>query len=158
MAVTVINLTDPVQTLVSKTNTISSDLGDVVLLFTGDDNAVDAINSIQGLLDSNKAHTDSLINALNNFDSSEVISISREGLSVNNLNGGGIELGYDSATGQISITSRLISSSTVAYDSSTGSHSVVSNSITSTQLNSAVTLRILDSAGTVLTTLYGAGS
>ena len=158
MAVTVINLTDPVQTLVSKTNTISSDLGDVVLLFTGDDNVVAAINSIQGLLDSNKEYSESLVGALRDFDSSQVISISREGFSIDNSNGGGIELGYDSATGQISITSRLVSSSTVSYDSSTGSHSVVANSISSTQLKDAVTLRILDSAGTVLTTLYGAGS
>ena len=158
MAVTVINLTDPVQTLVSKTNTISSDLGDVVLLFTGDDNAVDAINSIQGLLDSNKAHTDSLINALNNFDSSEVISISREGLSVDNTNGGGIELTYDSATGSIGIVSNLVSTSQITYDSSAGSFSIAADAVSQTELANVVSLQIYDSTGTLLKTIYGAGS
>jgi len=46
MAITVINLTDPVQTLVEKTNAISSDVGDVASLLTSDSNVVDAINTL----------------------------------------------------------------------------------------------------------------
>ena len=50
MAVTVINLSDPVSTLVTKTNTISGDVGDVAQLTTGDDNVVDAINAVRAAI------------------------------------------------------------------------------------------------------------
>ena len=47
MAVTVVNLSDPISTLVTKTNTIASDLGDKASLSTTDKtNLVAAINEI----------------------------------------------------------------------------------------------------------------
>jgi hypothetical protein len=47
MAITVINLSDPISTLVTKTNTISSDMGDKASLATTDTtNLVAAINEI----------------------------------------------------------------------------------------------------------------
>jgi hypothetical protein len=156
MAITTINLTDPLGTLVTKTNTISGGLGDVATLFTGDDNTVDAINAIQGFLDSNKTLIDAVSSGV--LDSANVISISRTGLSVNDTNGGGIELSYDSATGSITITSRLVSTSQITYDSSAGSFSIAADAVSQTELANVVSLQIYDSTGTLLKTIYGAGS
>ena len=75
MAVTTINLSDPVTTLVTKTNTISSNLGDVATLSTTATNLVAAINEINtqvGKVDS--ADVINLITA-NALDSSEVIQL-----------------------------------------------------------------------------------
>ena len=46
MAITIIYSTDPVQALITKTNAISSDVGDVENLLTSDSNVVDAINTL----------------------------------------------------------------------------------------------------------------
>lgn len=89
MAITVINLTDPVSGLVTKTNIISGDLGDVALLNTGDSNTVDAINR----LEARKA-----------TDSATVISLARSALE------GGNAIVYDSDTGIISIDSSGVTS------------------------------------------------
>jgi len=156
MAITIINLTDPIGTLVTKTNTISGDLGDVATLFTGDDNTVDAINAIQGFLDSNKSLIDAVDAVV--LDSGSVISISRAGLSINNTDGGGIELTYDSATGSIGVVSNLVSTSQITYDSSAGSFSIAADAVSQTELANVVSLQIYDSTGTLLKTIYGAGS
>jgi len=46
VAITIIYSTDPVQALITKTNAISSDVGDVENLLTSDSNVVDAINTL----------------------------------------------------------------------------------------------------------------
>lgn len=46
MAKTVVNLSDQISTWVTKTNTISDDLGDISALTSGDSNVVDAINDL----------------------------------------------------------------------------------------------------------------
>lgn len=115
---TTINLSDPISTLVSKTNTISADLGDVSTLLTGDSTAVDAINTLRtqiNLLDSNVGIIDFL-------DSSEARGL----LSVDNTNATTMALLYDSATGKISLTGNFFvdnsgaSGLSLAYDSATG--------------------------------------
>jgi hypothetical protein len=116
MAITIVNLTDPVSTFVTKTNTISGDLGDVAQLWSGDSNAVDAINRI---------------GERSFIDSAGVISLTRSSLA----GSGFIE--YDSSTGIIGIDSAGVvqiitpaarsaisttnqSKTAVTYDSSTG--------------------------------------
>ena len=90
MAVTVINLSDPVSTLVTKTNNISSDVGDIAQLVTGDDNVVDAINALRAIV-------------VPFDDSSEIISISRGGISINNDSALGLSLAYNNTTGVIKL-------------------------------------------------------
>ena len=78
MAVTQINLSDPVSTLVSKTNTISSDLGDKAALSTTDkNNLVAAINEINTQL--SKVDSADVINLIqtNAIDSSQVLALIR---------------------------------------------------------------------------------
>lgn len=171
MAVTVINLTDPVATLVSKTNIISADVGDVTLLSTGDSNVVDAINATRAL----------------SKDSSDIITISRSGLSVDNTAAAGLSLGYNSFTGVISLSggadaatvrSYLVAGAGLDYDSATGVFSIgtgevvtgmlqdssiteakiANDAIGQNELKDVVTLTISNSGGTVLKTLYGAGA
>ena len=93
MAVTVINLSDPVSTLVTKINTISGDVGDVAQLTTGDSNVVDAINTLKTTIEPFD-------------DSAEIAAIARGALSVNNaaVNGvNGTTLDYNAGTGVMSI-------------------------------------------------------
>ena len=171
MAVTVINLTDPVATLVSKTNIISADVGDITLLSTGDSNVVDAINATRAL----------------SKDSSDIITISRSGLSVDNTAAAGLSLGYNSFTGVISLSggadaatvrSYLVAGAGLDYDSVTGVFSIGTgevvtgmlqdSSITEAKLDAGavsriklkdvVTLKIYDAAGSVVKTLYSVGS
>ena len=149
MAKTVINLSDQVSTWLSKTNTISDHLGDIVTLTSGDSNVVDAINAI--LADPG-------------IDSVGILSL----FSVNNTNGGGIVLSYNSSTGVIGVTSQIVSSSTISYDSANANFSLIDSSVTlskiaadavsSVGLKDVVSLRIFDASGTVVKTIFGAGS
>ena len=149
MAKTVINLSDQVSTWLSKTNTISDHLGDIVTLTSGDSNVVDAINAI--LADPG-------------IDSVGILAL----FSVNNTNGGGIVLSYNSSTGVIGVTSQIVSSSTISYDSANANFSLIDSSVTlskiaadavsSVGLKDVVSLRIFDASGTVVKTIYGAGS
>ena len=170
MAVTTINLTDPVTTLVTKTNTISGDVGDVATLVTGDDNVVDAINTVRDIV----ARFD---------DSNEIIALAREGvgisspLNIQDTTTGTLSLSYDSASGTLSFAGSIDSNEIktyfssgqgLDYDSSTGVFGVTSlgitnamltnSTITSSKFSSKVTLQILDSTGSAVKTLYSPGS
>ena len=177
MAVTTINLTDPVSTLVTKTNTISSDVGDVSTLVTGDDNVVDAINTVR--------------NIVNRFDeSAEIIALAREAINADvNDSATGVYLSWDSASGKISLNNTYtfsagdgldyddrgtynitllgVTTSMIAdLNVTTGkianlnvtNGKVANNTLTSSKFNSVVSLQILDSTGTPVKTLYSPGS
>ena len=154
MAITNINLTDQVSALVTKTNTISGDIGNITNLVTGDSNVVDAINSVRATF---------------NFidDSAEVIAIARSGLSTVSDSADGFTLAFDSDSGVITLSgvvpsstvrSYFTSDSTVAYDSSTGAFSVASGKISSVQLKNPVQLNVYDASGSLVLSLYGSGS
>ena len=156
MAVTLINLSDPVSSLVTKTNTISNDLGDVAQLATGDSNVVDAINTIKQLV----APFD---------DSAEILAIARNGLSINNDSALGISLSYNTSTGIIKLIGSVDSNAVKSYftnDSANGigfnfgagTFGIVNNTVTSAKFNSAVSLIIYDSAGSAVKTIYSPGS
>jgi hypothetical protein len=157
MAVTTINLSDPVSTLVTKTNTISGDLGDVSTLVTGDANVVAAINTVRSIV--------------NRFDeSAEIIAIARGGIVVDATDSHtGFFLSYDSASGTIAFNSTYNFSAGAGLDyDSVGTYNIsllgvtnammANNTLTSSKFNSVVSLQILDSDGTVLKTLYSPGS
>lgn len=90
MAVTNVNLTDNMTVFVQKTNIISSDLGNVDTLVTGDSNVVDAINTVRRI-----------VSAFD--DSAEITAISRKSVSVND-EATGVGLVYDSGTGVFTLT------------------------------------------------------
>ena len=161
MAVTVINLSDPVSSLVTKTNTISNDLGDVAQLATGDSNVVDAINTIKQLVSPFD-------------DSAEILAIARNGLSINNDSASGLSLSYNTSTGIIKLIGAVKES--FASDSANGigfnfgegkfgiissgvtANKIAAGSITSAKFNSATSLIIYDDAGSVVKTIYSPGS
>jgi hypothetical protein len=114
MAVTRINLSDPVSTLVTKTNTISGDLGDIAELYSGDSNTVDAINrlSLQPKVDSAQVQTIARASlsgtevityntttGVIGVDSAGIVSVARAGLS------GSEAITYDTSTGVIGMDS-----------------------------------------------------
>lgn len=95
MAKTIVNLSDQISTWLTKTNTISSDLGDVAALLSGDSNVVDAINTL--ISDPG-------------VDSAQVISIVAAFLD------GGAGIDFDSAEGTFSLAAGGIDSSMLAND------------------------------------------
>lgn len=154
MAVTNINLTDEVSALVTKTNTISGDVGNITNVVTGDSNLVDAINTVRNTF---------------NFidDSSEVIAIARSGLSTVSDSADGFTLAFDSDSGVITLSgivpsttvrSYISGDSTVAYDSASGVFSVAANNVSSVQLKNPVQLNVYDASGSLVISLYGSGS
>ena len=172
MAVTQINLSDAVTTLVTKTNTIASDLGDKALLSTTDKtNLVAAINEINtqvGKVDS--ADVINLITA-NALDSSEVIQLLADTTADANIysnfqkdsaNG----IGFDSSQGRFFIPPNPINASMIELnavtevkieDNSITEAKMADDAISSVELKSLSTLLIKDSAGSTLKTIHGAG-
>ena len=172
MAVTQINLSDAVTTLVTKTNTIASDLGDKALLSTTDKtNLVAAINEINtqvGKVDS--ADVINLITA-NALDSSEVIQLLADTTADANIysnfqkdsaNG----IGFDSSQGRFFIPPNTINASMIELnavtevkieDNSITEAKMADDAISSVELKSLSTLLIKDSAGSTLKTIHGAG-
>lgn len=119
MAVTNINVTDTMSVFVQKTNIISSDLGNVETLVTGDSNVVDAINTVR-----------SIVSAFD--DSAELTTISRKSVSVNDQ-ATGIGLAYDSGTGVFTLTGSVDTASIrdlfagadgISYNSANGEFSI----------------------------------
>ena len=96
MAVTVINLSDPVSTFVTKTNTVSSDVGDkAALTTTAKSNLVVAINEINTQLDK--------------VDSADVVQLIKASLQKDSANG----IGFDSAQGRFFIPNNTIDSNMI---------------------------------------------
>ena len=171
MAVTQINLSDPVTTLVTKTNTIASDLGDAAILSTTATNLVAAINEINTQV--NKVDSADVINLIqaNSMDSSEVLALIRadsgetsimSNFQKDSANG----IGFDSSQGRFFIPPNTINASMIELNAVT-EVKIANNSITeskmaddaisSVELKSLSTLLIKDSAGSTLKTIHGAG-
>lgn len=161
MAITKINLSDPITSIVLKSNDISSTLGDPALLVTGDSDVVSAVNSVRRLISPFD-------------DSDEIIAIGRTGFSVSVDSGFG-NLAYDSAAGKITLTgpsdsdirSVFAAGEGLTYDSAFGQFSIATgaldgaklldSSLSFTKFRDLNTLNIRNSSGSVLKTLYSPG-
>ena len=151
MAKTVINLSDQVSTWLSKTNTISDHLGDIVTLTSGDSNVVDAINAILADPGIDSAGIRALFSATGDltYDSATgTFTVSGvDSAQIRGLLSAGSGLDYNSTTGVFSVGSGEITETMIGTDA-----------ISQNELKDLVTLVIYDSDGTALKTLYGAGS
>ena len=161
MAVTQINLSDAVTTLVTKTNTIASDLGDAATLSTTATNLVAAINEINTQV--NKVDSADVINLIraNAMDSSEVLALIRadsgetsimSNFQKDSANG----IGFDSSQGRFFIPPNTINASMIEQNAVTESK-MADDAISSTELKNVVTLNIIDASGSTVKTLFGAG-
>ena len=122
MAKTIINLSDPVSTLVTKTNTISSHLGDIAQLNVGAANDSDLVQAINFLNTSTK-------------DSATIISIAKSGFQKDSANG----IGFDSSAGRFFIPSNTINTAMVE-DVAITSTKIENSSITTAKIqNGAIT-------------------
>ena len=144
MAKTIINLTDPISTLVTKTNTISSHIGDITQLNTtgADSDIVQAINAINVKADNTDSSTILSLIGSNSMDSSEVLAI----------------ITADSGSSSIISTFQKDSANGIGLDSSQGRFFVPINTLTSSKFSNPVTLLIKDSAGSTLKTIRSPGS
>lgn len=97
MPITTINFSDPVTSLVTKTNTISQNLGDIEELTVADSNAVDAINRL-------KSEIDTIDTTIGDFkDSAEIVIIARS--AIRRVDAGGLgSLAYSVSSGTITYT------------------------------------------------------
>lgn len=180
MTRTIINLSDPVSTLVTKSNTISLHLGDKGRLTTSTDSdligAINEINTKVGIIDSDN-----------------IVGLVKSNLQKDSANA----IGFDSAAGRFFVPTGTINTSMlenlavttariaadaidgtkIADDAINSEHYVdgsidtahiandqitealmADDAIGSVQLKSVSTLLIKDSAGSTLKTLHGAGA
>ena len=144
MAKTIINLTDPISTLVTKTNTISSHIGDITQLNTtgADSDIVQAINAINVKANNTDSSTILSLIGSNSMDSSEVLAI----------------ITADSGSSSIISNFQKDSANGIGLDSSQGRFFVPINTLTSSKFSNPVTLLIKDSAGSTLKTIRSPGS
>ena len=144
MAKTIINLTDPISTLVTKTNTISSHIGDITQLnTTGADSDIEqAINAINVKADNTDSSTILSLIGSNSMDSSEVLALIKA----------------DSGETSIMSNFQKDSANGIGFDSSQGRFFVPINTLTSSKFSNPVTLLIKDSAGSTLKTIRSPGS
>lgn len=173
MALTTINFSDPVTVLVTKTNTISRNLGDVDQLTTSDSNTVDAINRL-------KSGVDTINTAILDFrDSADIVTIARSAIS--RIDSGGLgSLNYNPQSGVISYQGPsqgdirdLLSiadegDSYMQYDVANGRFSLIQlgipnwkvrgSTLTADKFKDLTTLHIYDNDGTtILKTIYSPG-
>ena len=143
MAVTTINLSDPVSTLVSKTNTISTDLGEkATLQTTNKTSLVAAVNEINAQLLKVDSADILRIAQENSMDSAEVLAI----------------ITADSGSSNIISNFQKDSANGIGFDSSQGRFFIPINTLTSTKFSSPVSLLIKDSSGSTLKTIRSPGS
>ncbi len=150
MAVTEILLSDPVTTLVTKTNTIASDLGDkTTLTTTNKSNLVAALNEINTQVNLLETQVDKV-------DSADVISL----IQANAMDSAEVLALIRADSGETSIMSNFQKDSAngIGFDSGQGRFFIPSNVINPSMLKSAVTLNIYDAGGSIVKTLHGAGS
>ena len=163
MAKTIINLSDPVSTLVTKTNTISSHLGDITQLNTtgADSDIVQAINAINTKANNVDSSVIISLARSNSLDSSEVLALIKadsgetsimSNFQKDSANG----IGFDSSQGRFFVPSNTINTAMIEADAITEAK-MADDAISSAELKSLSTLLIKDSAGSTLKTIHGAG-
>ena len=163
MAKTIINLTDPISTLVTKTNTISSHIGDITQLNTtgADSDIVQAINAINVKASNTDSSTILSLIGSNSMDSSEVLAIitadSGSSSIISNFQKDSANgIGLDSSQGRFFVPSNTINTAMIEADAITEAK-MADDAISSAELKSLSTLLIKDSAGSTLKTIHGAG-
>ena len=163
MAKTIINLSDPVSTLVTKTNTISSHIGDITQLNTtgADSDIVQAINAINTKANNVDSGVIISLARSNSLDSSEVLALIKadsgetsimSNFQKDSANG----IGFDSSQGRFFVPSNTINTAMIEADAITEAK-MADDAISSAELKSLSTLLIKDSAGATLKTIHGAG-
>ena len=163
MAKTIINLSDPVSTLVTKTNTISSHIGDITQLNTtgADSDIVQAINAINTKANNVDSSVIISLAQSNALDSAEVLALIKadsgetsimSNFQKDSANG----IGFDSSQGRFFVPSNTINTAMIEPDAITEAK-VANDAIGSAELKSLSTLLIKDSAGSTLKTIHGAG-
>ena len=155
MAGTVINLVDPISTLVTKTNTISNHLGDITNLNVGganDSDLVQAINFINGIVQKTDSADILKLILANSVDTGESIALIRANsvdtgettslITANSLDSSEVINLIDSAyvqareTAAVSIRAQFQkdSANAIGYDSSQGRFFVAPNTIDSNMI------------------------
>lgn len=176
MAVTTINLSDPVSTWVNKTNTIATNVGDLATLSTSDTaSLVAAINEVNGLINTNLNDSDEVkgmfkSSATITFDSSAgTFSIADSSITSAMLDNDIITERHiaastivnshlsPNAVDTLAIAAGAVTNAKLA-DSSVGFSKMQAGAIKSVNFDNTTTLLIKDSAATTLKTIYSPGS
>ncbi|RAH15791.1 MAG: hypothetical protein CMB20_001280 [Methanobacteriota archaeon] len=135
MAKTIINLSDPVSTLVTKSNTISSHLGDITQLNVGasnDSDIVQAINFVNGIVQ--KTDSADIINLID----SSYVQARQTGVTRSSVLGFFIKdsangIGLDSSQGRFFIPSNTINTAMIEATSITTAK-LATNAVTTAKI------------------------
>lgn len=176
MAITTVNLSDPVSTWVTKTNEIATNVGDKTLLQTSaTSDLVAAINEVNTLVNADLNDSAEILRIFGagqglTYDSSAgTFSIVDSGIDGAMLDndvilerhlGDGIIVTSHVSAGAIdssALGSDAVTNAKIA-DSAIGFENMQASSIKSVNFASSTTLLIKDSAGTTLKTIYSPGS
>jgi hypothetical protein len=151
MSLITVNTSDTFEQWRVKTNDISSLVGDIALLNSGEGNIVSALNNVRDI-DIGLTATGEVTGSttLTNLGSASVALTITDGSVVTakiaNLN-----------VTTAKITDLNVTTGKLA-DSAVTTGKIASGAVTANRLNSTVSLQILNSGGGVLKTIYGAGA
>lgn len=171
MAKVIVNLSDTMDSFVTKTNLISTYVGDLTTLnTTQDSDLVGAINEVFALVDtdldfrSKISVTDTGGDGSLSYSSATGV-ITYTGPSATEVRahlsaGEGIDFASGVISGEDATTSNkgIASFSSTNFSVSSGAVSIANDGVARANLKDEVGLVIYNSAGTALKTLYGAGS
>ena len=176
MAITTVNLSDPVSTWVTKTNEIATNVGDKTLLQTSaTSDLVAAINEVNTLVNQDLNDSAEILRIFGagqglTYDSSagtfSIVDSGIDGAMLDNdliterhIAGGIIVNSHLSpgAVDTLALAGDAVTNAKLA-DSSVGFENMQAGSIKSVNFASSTTLLIKDSAGTTVKTIYSPGS
>jgi hypothetical protein len=132
MAVTVINLNDTISQWVTKSNTISTDLGDKATLTTAATNTVGAINELR--------------TQLLKVDSADIISLI------------GIHAGVDSSLTIQLIRQQFNDTATIDFDSSAVELNLRDSCLTAKKFKTGSNIKFLNASGTTIAHMWSPDS
>ncbi len=164
MALVTINLSDPVSSLVTKVNTLSTNTGDLDSLDAGITSKASLAKALNFVFN-NTGDSEQVTSLVSSLVDSDYVKIrSTKKLTISNAAGSLGTLAFEPDTGVITNTGttqtqiraqfQKDSAQGIAFDSSRGSFSIALGSVVSNRFKNPVALLIKDSGGSILKTLF----
>ena len=164
MALVTVNLSDPISNLVTKTNLLSKNTGDLDSLDAGITSKASFAKALNFVFN-NTGDSEQITSLVTSLVDSDYVKIrGTQKLTISNAAGSLGTLAFEPDTGVITNTGttqtqiraqfQKDSAQGIAFDSSRGSFSIALGSVVSNRFKNPVALLIKDSGGSILKTLF----